>query len=91
MVSIKYLSYISAKLFEKKLHFLHGCESGTNRIASCYCQRPHEPYSVGTRTKVDIEKERKRVVGSVVDPDPHGSGTFAWIRIRNYCSGSGSS
>ena len=24
---------------------------------------------------------------SVVDPDPHGSGTFAWIRIRirNYC------
>ena len=21
--------------------------------------------------------------GSVVDPDPHGSGTFAWIRIRN--------
>ena len=28
---------------------------------------------------------------SVVDPDPHGSGTFAWIRIRNYCSGSGSS
>ena len=29
---------------------------------------------------------------SVVDPDPdlhlHGSGTFAWIRIRNYCSGS---
>ena len=20
---------------------------------------------------------------SVVDPDPHGSGTFAWIRIRN--------
>ena len=25
----------------------------------------------------------------VVDPDPHGSGTFAWIRIRNYCSGSG--
>ena len=30
---------------------------------------------------------------SVVDPDPHGSGTFAWIqiRIRNYSSGSGSS
>ena len=22
------------------------------------------------------------------DPDPHGSGTIAWIRIRNYCSGS---
>ena len=21
---------------------------------------------------------------SVVDPDPHGSKTFAWIRIRNY-------
>ena len=20
---------------------------------------------------------------SVVDPDPHGSGTFVWIRIRN--------
>ena len=20
---------------------------------------------------------------SVVDPDPHGSGTFAWIQIRN--------
>ena len=20
------------------------------------------------------------VLGSVVDPDPHGSGTFAWIR-----------
>ena len=28
---------------------------------------------------------------SVVDPDPHGSGTFAWIRVRNNCSGSGSS
>ena len=28
---------------------------------------------------------------SVVDPDPHGSVTFAWIRIRNYGSGSGSS
>ena len=25
---------------------------------------------------------------SVVDPDPHRSRTFAWIRIRNYCSGS---
>ena len=25
------------------------------------------------------------------DPDPHGSRTFAWIRIRNYGSGSGSS
>ena len=29
----------------------------------------------------------------VVDPDPHGSGPFAWIRIqirlRNYSSGSG--
>ena len=25
---------------------------------------------------------------SVVDPDPHGSGTFAWIQIRNYSSGS---
>ena len=22
------------------------------------------------------------VLGSVVDPDPHGSGTFAWIQIR---------
>ena len=22
----------------------------------------------------------------VVDPDQHGSGTFAWIRIRCYCS-----
>ena len=30
-------------------------------------------------------------LGSVVDPDPHGSGTFAWIRIQNYSSGSGSS
>ena len=28
---------------------------------------------------------------SVLDPDPHGSGTFAWIQIRNYGSGSGSS
>ena len=28
---------------------------------------------------------------SVLDPDPHGSRTFAWIRIRNYSSGSGSS
>ena len=28
---------------------------------------------------------------SVVDPDPHGSGTFDWIQIRNYCSGSGCS
>ena len=27
--------------------------------------------------------------GSVADPDPHGTGNFAWI--RNYCSGSGSS
>ena len=32
-----------------------------------------------------------RIFFSVVDPDPHGSGTFAWIQIRNYCSGSGSS
>ena len=29
------------------------------------------------------------VLTSVVDPDPHGYGTFAWI--RNYCSESGSS
>ena len=28
-------------------------------------------------------------IASVVDPDLHGSGTFAWIRIRNYSSGSG--
>ena len=28
---------------------------------------------------------------SVVDPDPHGSEIFACIRIRNYCSGFGSS
>ena len=28
---------------------------------------------------------------SIVDPDPHGSGTFAWIQIRDYSSGSGSS
>ena len=27
--------------------------------------------------------ESQIVVVSVVDPDPHGSGTFAWIRIRN--------
>ena len=25
---------------------------------------------------------------SVVDPDQHGSGTFAWIRIQNYSAGS---
>ena len=33
------------------------------------------------------------VSASVVDlnPDPHGSGTFAWIRIRNYSFGTGSS
>ena len=28
---------------------------------------------------------------SVVDPDPHGSGIFAWIWVRNYSSGSKSS
>ena len=28
------------------------------------------------------------LLSSVVDPDPHWSGTFPWIRIRNYCSGS---
>ena len=26
--------------------------------------------------------------GSVVNPDPAGSGTFSWIQIRNYCFGS---
>ena len=31
----------------------------------------------------------KLFIPSVVDPDPHGSGNFAWI--QNYCSGSGSS
>ena len=28
---------------------------------------------------------------SIVDPDPHGSEIFSWIRIQNYCSGTGSS
>ena len=32
-----------------------------------------------------------RLTCSVVDPDPNGSGTFAWIRIQNKSSGSGSS
>ena len=35
--------------------------------------------------------EKHMLESSVVDPDPHGSGTFPWLRIRNYCSGSGSS
>ena len=28
------------------------------------------------------EERTSTVLGSVVDPDPHGSGTFAWIRIQ---------
>ena len=30
-------------------------------------------------SRENVRKEKN----SVVDPDPHGSGTFAWIRIRN--------
>ena len=59
-----------------------------------------EPEPVETKLFLDLEPEPKinfnkqflqSVLSSVVDPDPHGSGTFAWILIRNYSSGSGSS
>ena len=36
-------------------------------------------------------QEVRAFFGSVMDPDPHGSGTFPWIRIRNHCSESESS
>ena len=52
----------------------------------------------GIRIRIQGLKKRLKMLNnhkiillfsSVVDPDPHGSGTFAWI--RNYSSGSGSS
>ena len=33
---------------------------------------------------------RLQITTSVADPDPHGSGIFAWIQIRNNSFGSGS-
>ena len=50
------------------------------------------PGTVGSNKEKRGRKSRWTVpITSVVDPDPHGSGTFAWIRIRNYCSGYGCS
>ena len=41
--------------------------------------------------RINLHRERTTltiIASSVADPDPYGSGTFAWI--RNYSSGSGS-
>ena len=56
------------------------------------CQILYIKYRIKTRDGVRKPGNKKFYLkNSVVDPDPHGSGTFAWIRIRNYCSGSWSS
>ena len=57
-----------------------------------HARRPYRSGEIAAAKKTDKDEEKAKVVasvwGSVVDSDPHGSGTFAYIWIRNYCSGS---
>ena len=59
------------------------------RLVSCYRYEIRDiklPIRIQDAMQMQVRiRDIKLPISSVVDPDldPHGSGTFAWIRIRN--------
>ena len=68
------------KVIKKKIKAGSGFGSAKNECGSTALQSIH-PYTVPVQYVIYLKYRLTSVV--VPDPDPHGSGTFTWIRIRN--------